>query len=337
MNTDVTDFATLEACVGKVPGPRDLKVIDHLDAWALRWIAVSPFFFITLAEKNGGGIHITAGGGEHGCVQASDARHLRVPLNVLDDSGNLRVGQSFGSLFLVPGLGETLRVNGRVQTVTPEWVDLEVAECYLHCAKALMRSDFWQASPSAVIPANTEAFLAATRFIALASVDQQGDADVSPKGDPAGTTLRLHDESVWYADRPGNRRVDSFRNILSQPRIALMALIPGSNQILLVEGAARITTDATMREAFKVQDKAPNLTTCVSPAALQVRESAALARARLWPSRPAPQDLDPTEIFKTHVKLNKSAGLQAGLARAAISIPGLMKKGLQHDYKKNMY
>jgi hypothetical protein len=337
MDGNVTDFAALEACVGKVPGPRDLKVIDHLDAGALRWIAVSPFLFITLAAENGGSIHVTAGGGENGFVRTCDALHLRVPLTMLDNPHCIQARQSFGSMFLVPGLGETLRVNGRVKTVTDGWADIEVAECYLHCAKALMRSDFWQASPHTDTPESHADFLAATRFVALATVDQQGDADLSPKGDPSGLTLRLQDGSVCYADRPGNRRVDSFRNILSQPRIALMALIPGCSHILLLEGTARITTDTIMRIEFTVQEKMPKLVTCVVPESLRIQESAALARVQLWPARQPPQDLDAAEIFKAHVKLNNSGGLEAKLMRAAISIPGLIRKGLERDYKTNKY
>ena len=79
--------------------------------------------------------------------------------------------------------------------------------------------------------------------MSLATMDSQGRVDVSPKGDPQGSMIRLADDAAWFADRPGNRRADSFRNILSQPRVALAAFLPGITRIALVSGTARITTN----------------------------------------------------------------------------------------------
>src|SRR3546814_10041367 len=63
---------------------------------------------------------------------------------------------------------------------------IAIADCYAHCAKALIRSAFWQAEPGAAPTGDAAAFAAATRFMALATVDPHGAADISPKGDPAG-------------------------------------------------------------------------------------------------------------------------------------------------------
>jgi hypothetical protein len=92
-----------------------------------------------------------------------------------------------------------------------------------------------------------------------------------------------------------------------------------------------------LAEDFSVQGKTPALVTKVTPALMQKRHSKALARAGLWPARETPQDLVPSEIFKAHVKHSKENSLQAKVARAAVSIPGAMEKGLEMDYKKNMY
>ena len=81
----------------------------------------------------------------------------------------------------------------------------------------------------------------------------------------------------------------------------------------------------------------PKLVTQVESPALSVADSAALARAQLWPAAPADATLDPAATFAAHVKLSKTRGLAAGIARAALSVPGLMGKGLQHDYKNNLY
>ncbi len=338
MNHFIQDEATLQACVGKLPGPRDLKVIDHLDSHAIRWIAESPFLFITVADAQVANVQITAAGAYKGVVRVISSGFLDIPLAFVDRPDILQAGHAFGSLFLLPGLDETLRVNGVIHAVEQGWVRISVKECYLHCAKAFMRSDFWQTPASDnPVPADPADFLQQSRFMVLATVDRQLNADVSPKGDPAGKLLIEQEGDICFADRPGNRRIDSFRNILQQPKVAIIAMITGSNHILRVQGTARMSTAPDLLAAFSVQDKAPHLVSCVQPLSMTIEQSRAFERAELWAGQVAPQDIHAADIFKAHVKLNKSEGVMAKVARAAISIPGLMEKGLENDYKKNMY
>jgi predicted pyridoxine 5'-phosphate oxidase superfamily flavin-nucleotide-binding protein len=142
---------------------------------------------------------------------------------------------------------------------------------------------------------------------------------------------------LCYAERPGNRRADSFRNILMQPRIAVAALLPGATRVAIAAGSARLATDPAVLAGFAVDGKTPKLVTGIAQPSLRLADSAALARAQLWPVGARPDDLDPAAIFAGHVRLNKTGGLQAKLARAMVSIPGMMEKGLQHDYKNNLY
>jgi predicted pyridoxine 5'-phosphate oxidase superfamily flavin-nucleotide-binding protein len=333
----ITDPQALQERVGKLPGPRDLKVIDHLDAYALRWLQASPFLLAGFGDAQG--IAVTAGGGQPGFVRTETPKHLTLPKALLDAADSVHAGQGFGSLWLVPGLGETLRVNGRVLSVDEAAIVVAVEECYLHCAKALIRSAFWEAPPrdDDALPADPLAHAAASRFMALATIDREGHADLSPKGDPAGALLQAHDQALCFPDRPGNHRIDSFRNLLTQPRMAALALIPGATQMLHITGTAEISTDEAICAQFVVDGKAPRLVTRIAQLQLQLCHSPALARARLWPATPTLAKLDPAEIFKAHVKLSRTEGLQATLARAGVSVPGLMRKSLEHDYKKNLY
>ena len=335
MSDAIESVAALEACIGKVPGPIDLKVIDHLDDGALRWIAASPLLFAAFGHDND--IGLTLAGGQPGFAHPIDASRLRLPVAALDEPGLARKGRGIGTLFLVPNIGETLRVNGRVVDVRSEEIEVAVEECYMHCAKALLRSNFWAASSRSNVPDDAWDFLTASRFMVLATVDKQGRADVSPKGDPQGALIRLQDGRVWFADRPGNRRADSFRNILVQPRIATAMLIPGCTRVGMLSGAARLTTDAAMRADFAVFGKTPMLTTCIEQPTPVVSESRALAQAQLWPAAPPTEGLNPAEMFAAHIRLSKARGLQAKLLRAAVAVPGLMKKGLQRDYRNNLY
>ena len=332
----ITTVEALEAVIGKTPPPMHLKVIDHLDAGALRWISRSPLMFAGFGD--GSGVGVTLEGGAPGFA-SGDARELRLPVALLDNPALARPGAAFGSLFLLPGIGETLRVNGRVTSVDGDEIRIAVDECYGHCGKALIRSEFWSAQPIASAPDDMASFVAESRFLALATSSAEGHADLSPKGDPAGCMAQIDGDTLWFADRPGNRRVDSFRNIIERPRVALALLIPGASHVALVHGNARLTTDEAARGRFTVQDRTPLLATRVDVGAIELRVSPALERANLWPVR-AESDINPVTLFVEHIKLNKVTGIGATLARASLSVPGvtgLLKKGLDLDYKENLY
>ena len=333
MTTIIDSIDALENVVGKTPPAVNLKVIDHVDATACRWLMASPLMFAAIGSGDGP-VPALAGGAPG--FAGSDGASLSLPLDHLDDPAAAVPGASFGSLFLIPGIGETLRINGRVRDVADRQLRVDVDECYGHCAKALIRSDFWQADPAAA-PVGLDAFIAASRFMALATADGTGHADLSPKGDPAGAMVLREAGRLWFADRPGNRRTDSFRNILVQPRIGAALLVPGSNDVVLVRGRAVLTTADAERRRFAVQGKLPLLAIGIDEPEIELRPSAALARARLWPAAPPPQDIKPARMFAEHVKRNRHRGLAARAAAAAVSVPGFLENSLAKDYKDNLY
>jgi len=334
MNERIDSLAKLEAVIGKRPAAVDLKVIDHLDETALRWLTASPLAFITTGDA--ATIAITLAGGAPGFV-TGDRQVLRLPLALVDDPALLRAGAPFASLFIAPGIGETLRINGTVAAIESDTALVTVAECYGHCAKALIRSHFWAAGRLHDVPADATGFVDAGSFLALATIDDHGNADLSPKGDPAGCMTRMDGAALWFADRPGNRRTDSFRNLIAQPQMAGALLIPGSTQVVILRGAAELTSDAAARASFTVQDKAPLLAIRLAAPRLDLRPSAALERAALWPLTAKAEGIDPAKMFVAHVKLNKEKSLTARLGGMVMSIPGLMQKGLDSDYKNNLY
>lgn len=337
ISSGIDNVEALERVVGKMPGTIHLKVIDHLDAGALHWIAAAPLMFAGVGDA--WSIDVMLGGGPIGFARA-DAHRLCLPTALLDRPAAIRAGMAFGSLFLIPGLGETLRVNGRVTSVDADEIVVAVHECYGHCAKALIRSEWWEAAPMVDAPVDRAPFVAASRFIALATIDAEGRADVSPKGDPAGRMARLEGDTFWFADRPGNRRVDSFRNILAHPHVAAAVLIPGSDRVMLLRGIAQLTTDETARSHFVVQDRTPLLAVRVETSHLDLHTSAALARARLWPVTTKTHGIEPARLFMEHIKRNRERGFAAKLASAALAVPGakaLFRKGLEKDYRDNLY
>lgn len=332
--TAVDSIAALEAVVGKPSPAIDLKVIDHVDPTAQRWLASAPLMFAGVGDGIGG-IAVTLAGGEPGFAR-SDGPTLSIPLDRIDDAALLRVGEGFGSLFLLPGIGETLRINGRVAEIADGAVRIAVEECYVHCAKALIRSDFWKAEPEETVPTAAHAFVGASRFMALATIDPIGAADLSPKGDPAGRLARIDGGALAFPDRPGNRRTDSFRNIIAQPRIAAALLIPGSTMVATLTGSATLDSDGAACALFAVGDKQPLLAGRVDDLAIALAPSAAIARARLWPAAAAPAGISPAKMLGEHLHVNRSKGIGARIASAVVT-PGMIQKGLDQDYKNNLY
>lgn len=329
----ITTADQIESVIGKTPPMINNKVIRRLDDGALRWIAHAPIMFASFS--NGSSVGVTIGGGPLGWA-SGDAEHLHLPAAMLDDPALAAPGVGFGSVFAVSSIDDVMRVNGRVSSVRDGVISVQVEECYLHCGRALIRSDFWGGAEGIAAIEEVEPFVRASRFMGLATADANTNADLSPKGDLAGVMAQLIDGKLWYADRPGNKRVDSFKNIIKQPRVAAFLLIPGSTRIVLISGAARITTDEGVRDRFAVDGKVPALATVIDDLVMSVRESRALAHAKLWPAVPAPEDLVPAKIVLGHYKLNKDAGVRMTGALLSTA-PNLLQRTLDKAYRKGLY
>ena len=102
-------------------------------------------------------------------------------------------------------------------------------------------------------------WLAASPFCLVATSAADGTCDVSPKGDPAGFTVVLDDTTLALPERAGNRRADSFFNILGNPHVGLIHLLPGRNDTLRINGRARLTRDAALLDAMVVKGHRPVL------------------------------------------------------------------------------
>jgi PPOX class probable FMN-dependent enzyme len=119
-------------------------------------------------------------------------------------------------------------------------------------------------------------------FIVIASANAGGAMDVSPKGDPAGFVQVLDAHTLAIPDRPGNRRADTFVNILEHPKVALLFLIPRRGETLRVSGRAYITRDPALLERMAVRGKVPELAICVQVEEAMFHCGKALIRSQLW-------------------------------------------------------
>lgn len=168
-------------------------------------------------------------------------------------------------------------------------------------ASALKELDHLNAEYRAVIEASP--------FCALATVGPEG-LDCSPRGD-AGEVVRIADDrTLLMPDRRGNNRADSLRNIVRDPRVALLFLIPGSGSTLRVNGRAQLRTDADLLEGFRMEGKLPRCVVAIALETVFFQCARAVIRADLW--NPA-KHVDPARLPTAGQMLSAaSAGVQGG-------------------------
>ena len=125
-------------------------------------------------------------------------------------------------------------------------------------------------------------WLAASPFCLVATADADGNCDVSPKGDPAGFTVVLDDSTIAIPERPGNRRADGFHNILDNPHVGLIYLIPGRTDTLRINGRARLVRDAPFFEEMVVKGHRPQFALVVEIDEIFSHCAKAFMRSQLW-------------------------------------------------------
>jgi uncharacterized protein len=132
------------------------------------------------------------------------------------------------------------------------------------------------------VDAESARFIAASPFFLLATTAADGTCDVSPRGDPAGSVLVLDDRTLAFGERKGNRRLDSLRNIVSDPHVGMLFLVPGFGDTLRVNGTARVVVDTPYLSRLAVRGVAPQLAVEVRVEELFLHCSKAFARSALW-------------------------------------------------------
>lgn len=128
----------------------------------------------------------------------------------------------------------------------------------------------------------TRQFIERSPFVCVATADPDGGLDVSPRGDPAGFVHVLDDHTLLIPERPGNKIADTLRNLLSDPRIALLFMIPGVGDTFRVNGRAVITDDAELLAPCAVDGRLPRLGLLVTVEEAYTHCPKAFIRSDLW-------------------------------------------------------
>ena len=128
----------------------------------------------------------------------------------------------------------------------------------------------------------TRRFIDLSPFMCLATSAPDGTCDVSPRGDPAGFVHVVDERTLLVPERPGNRLADSLRNILANPNVGLLFMIPGVGDTLRVNGRATIVTDTELLDPLAVEGKTPKLGLLIEIEQVFTHCSKAFLRSHLW-------------------------------------------------------
>jgi PPOX class probable FMN-dependent enzyme len=179
----------------------------------------------------------------------------------------------------------------------------------------------------AVLDRHCRDFIARSPFLLLATSDAAGRCDVSPKGDAAGFVLVLDERRLVIPDRPGNRRLDGMRNILANPHVGLIFLVPRRGETLRVNGRAWVVRDEELLDRLAARGKRPGLAIGVEVEEVFMHCAKAFVRSRLWEPAHWP-DLD---------GLSCAAQMLLDHARPDGMTLEQMERRLQHGYETQLY
>lgn len=147
-------------------------------------------------------------------------------------------------------------------------------------------------------------------FIVLASASNEAYPDISPKGDPAGFVKVLDEKFIAIPDRPGNKRVDTFTNILQNPYLAVIFMIPGKGETLRVTGECRIVRDKALRESMAVNGRVPEFATVIHVERVLIHCPKCMLRSKMWKPEAWPDASETAgiaEAMVTHARLDTTA------------------------------
>lgn len=172
-------------------------------------------------------------------------------------------------------------------------------------------------------------FIRRSPFLCIGTQNADGRADVSPRGDPPGFVQILDPRTLAIPDRPGNNRLDSLSNIIANPNVGLLFIIPGFDDTLRVNGQARLVTDPALLETMRVNDRIPTVAIVVTVREVFMHCAKAFRRSHLW---------DPTH----HQDRSEMPSLIKIILDETTGAPGEAEMreidaGLEEDYKRTLY
>lgn len=172
-------------------------------------------------------------------------------------------------------------------------------------------------------------FVRRSPFVCLGTQSRDGRADVSPRGDPPGFVRVLDERTLAIPDRPGNNRLDSLSNILANPSVGLLFIIPGYDETLRVNGQARLVKDPVLLHSMSVRERSPTLAVVVSVTEVFMHCAKAFRRSHLWDPAHRQDRRDMPSLVKIILDETTGAPAEAEMHR--------LDEALEEAYRKTLY
>ena len=172
-------------------------------------------------------------------------------------------------------------------------------------------------------------FIRRSPFLCIGTQNRDGQADVSPRGDPPGFVQILDDKTLAIPDRPGNNRLDSLSNIVANPTVGLLFIIPGFDDTLRINGQATLVTDPALLAGMSVNNKTPNIAIVVRISEVFMHCAKAFRRSRLWDPASLQKRSEMPSLIK--IILDETSGAPDDEAMEKID------SDLEESYKQTMY
>jgi ferredoxin-NADP reductase/predicted pyridoxine 5'-phosphate oxidase superfamily flavin-nucleotide-binding protein len=326
----ITNERDLETLVGKASEMILMKQLTELEDGCLKLLAHSPIAGFGYIDELGNG-HSSMVGGFAGFTHVISSTKIKFDFDIKLNPPVKNGGVSM--VFLLPGIGETLRLNGKANSVVENSITISIEEIYIHCARSILRSKLWQ-EPKILAnfihedigkifyePLKNKSiisFLKMSPFAVVSTWHQNGSSDTSPRGDEAGLLRIINENKLVMPDRKGNQRTDTFRNLLSNNQIALTVVLPGSNFMLQIQGTASISTDADLLTTMALSGKPPLAALIIDVKSAVIMENEAILQADIWNSKlhvDKTQIPDMMALASHHMSLSKSTGFMTKIGR----------------------
>ncbi len=215
-------------------------------------------------------------------------------------------------------------------------IDFKINPEFIIRDESSLRSLFPTITPLAVqkcqgsLDTHAQAFIRRSPFICIGTQNLDGKADVSPRGDPVGFVKILDQYTLAIPDRPGNNRLDSLVNILANPSVGLLFVIPGFDDTLRVNRKASLMNDPEILKSMSVEGRAPKLAIVVRVSEVFLHCAKAFRRSQLW---------NP-ELFQDRKEMPSLSKMILDQTTGAPGDAGEMRKiddDLEEEYQKSMY
>lgn len=177
---------------------------------------------------------------------------------------------------------------------------------------------------------HAQAFIRRAPFVCIGTQSPDGRADVSPRGDPPGFVEILDQQTIAIPDRPGNNRLDTLSNIIANPAVGLLFIIPGFDDTLRLNGRARLSTDPSLLARMAVNGKVPKLAVVVQIDEVFLHCAKAFRRSQLWDPAARQDRRDMPSLIKLILDETGAAPDDQDTLRK-------LGEALEQDYRQTMY